>query len=234
MKNDFSFVGGDVSFINNGFEIIPENPLASFLSLCNINKTVIKNVNFSMNVFSGANSKLLNISRFYSLELSNLNINYHLSSSALITINQTNLSQIINFSPQSINSQHILIKNVSISNVVSTSLIEIIYVSSCPNILITDSIFQYNDLINSLIKYSITSLEPTCIDGQITTNPVLPQKRLIELKNLKFLNNFSMNLISFEKAGNLEMNNLEFNGNNFGSFNGTTLVIDELKKNSGC
>ena len=227
MTNSFSYLGGNVSFINNGFEIISENPLASFLSLCNIKTIKLKDINFSMNIFSGENSKLLKISRFFSLELKGLSIKYHLSNTSIIFIDQTELSDIIKFKPHSLYIQDILFRNISISNTVSTNLIDINYLSSSQSISIVDSNFENNDLITSAIKYSISNLNATCVDDELSLT------QFLDLKNLKFIKNLSKNLISLENVENLKIESLDFIENNNNIPNIESLILKNIKNNSG-
>jgi hypothetical protein len=83
-KVKFHYSGGSITFINNGFEVISEYPLAGFLSLCNIEDLTLENLQFSMNVFSQSN--LLKIVDVYCFKLENITVEFSYSNSDLLSL----------------------------------------------------------------------------------------------------------------------------------------------------
>ena len=233
----FSYQGGEIQFINNGYEVISKNPLAGFLNLCNIQYVELKDLTFTMNIFSGVNSHLIKIADFFQLVFSNIDIQFTYSNSEIILLDQRTISSIINTSPEYLNVIHLNFSENSFINNVGSSLIKILYDTECHNLLFFNNLFDSNEAINALIDYRLSVLSAKCLeDSDIKNNLNITsklKKRSISIEDSKFALNYAKNMISLQNSGQTKFTSLEFESNLDKTIECGSTIVSIMGKNSG-
>ena len=233
----FSYTGGKIQFINNGYEVISKNPLAGFLDICNIQNVVLKDLVFTMNVFSGVNSHLIKITDFFQLEFFNLYIEFTYSNSEIVLLDQRTISSIVNTNPDYLNVIHLNFSENNFINNVGSSLILILYDTECHNVLFFKNLFDSNEAMNALIDYKLSVLSAKCLEDSSIKNYLNISssltKRSMEIIETKFTLNYAKNMISLQNAGKTKLASLEFESNMDKTIECGSTIVSIMEKNSG-
>ena len=237
MINKFIYDEGVVSFINNGYEVIHENPLASFMTLCKFKEIIIKNVNFTINIFSGVNSKLMRFVMFYRLELNNIKVDFEISSRNLIDIDQRRIGNIFSAGKNFMNSDHIIIANSEFSYIVANRLISIQSETACLNLKFENNSFNNIEVNTSIISYWMGSYSSKCIDGEyvISSGQVLElTPKALNIKNNSLTSIFAAgNMLNLINVGRLSISETLINRNRNFSIGTFDTILSKISKNNG-
>ena len=219
--NSFSYQGGTVELINNGYEIMNRNNFPGFMLIEGFNSVLLTDITFQYNIIGISNSPLIKLYQNDIIHLENLifTCNYILASEVIL-IDQTNLIMPINISATYQIATNIYIYNNSFFNNTSISLITITMNQDCQNINIDNNIFNTNIGSRNLLQLTYTNFLPfICIYGvNITTNLIRNQTiyippRSINITNSIFINNYQNTLININNLANLYLYNLSLNNN---------------------
>ena len=238
--NSFTYQGGIVELINNGYEIFTVNSLYGFMQLQSFTNVILTNTTFQYNILNNINgassNPLIFLNGVDSINLENLVFtNTFILASEIIFIDQTSLNLPIN-SPviyQTITNIKIF-KNKFFNNT-STSAIKISMSNFCQNINIDYN--QFNKCLGSenLIQLMYTgSLTTGCIYGDYIkkTNGsnqlvYIPPSR-VNITNTIFINNYYSTLLNINNLANIYLRNLTFE-NNGNALDPNTITIAQLK-----
>ena len=235
--NRFIYNGGTVSFINNGFEVISENPLAGFISLCKFKEVIIKNVNFTMNLFSGSGSLML-INNIFRLELSDNYFGFELSNRNLIVIVIDDGKDLINSAQNFLNYEHLVLRNNRFEYIVANRLIMIKSENICLNVVVEGNYFGNVEVNTSILLFSMTEFQSTCVDGKLlksddgTLYKSFP--RLTYFKGNSFVSNLAAEfMIELENVGRLEISDCDFSRNRNFSIGTSNSIYSKIKNFKG-
>ena len=235
--NSFIYDGGEVSLINNGFEVIHENPLASFISICGFKEIIIKNVKFTMNVFSGPASRLMKFWNFFRLELNNIKVDFQVASKYLIEIDQRAFLSALSFRIPFLKSDHVIIANSEFSYIVATRLISIVSQTACMNIRLENNKFTNIDVNSSVIWNSYSEYLPNCIESEYFTNYAgqyfeSAAKNFLIVKNEFSYIFASENMINLLNIGRFSISESTFTGIKQQSLDIFDTILSKFSKNN--
>ncbi|OMJ89933.1 hypothetical protein SteCoe_7822 [Stentor coeruleus] len=215
-RMNFVYSGGVVSFINNGYEVIDENPLKRFIYLEYFTEIIIENVVFQYNLYSSKTLGFITIADSLMIKFSNLQFVNNYSKNYLIHIDQSTVEMYLN----PINSENyidnVLISGCRFENNTASKLVYVYYISECQNVQISQCYFQSNAVEENVVLIEYGEVLPSlCIDGNIATGGVIPKKYIIIFSN-KFLNNFSgLGMLTIKNLANIQISDLSFNENGY-------------------
>ena len=234
----FIYDTGIVTFINNGYEVISDNPLASFISVCRFTEVIIKNVNFTMNLFSGIRSVLMKFENILRIELNNIQVDYQGSSGNLIEVIDTLVKDQARSGTVFMNGDHFILANSRFNYIVANRLFFIESKSSCLNIKFVNNTFMNIEVNRSLIWYSLIEPSPNCSIRRFYTNSNNYAFELTQTEFLLFNNSFysnlaSENMIHFNDIGRVNISKNFFSQNRNVSINIFESILEMIHINNG-
>ncbi|CAG9331088.1 unnamed protein product [Blepharisma stoltei] len=248
----FTYIGGRVSRLNNGYEFGDPWDFRGFLHISGPSSVRVENVDFMYNLaYRKPQSTFSEASLIYlespaTFKLSNCTFMYNYYETGLIQIYMSvsasqfkvNASDYINY----FELDHIIFEGLTFkSNFADSSFIYIHYLNNLLNFALQDTTFELNgalegpliNLDNSIVleEYKIwTTKEITTQAGRIFNATIAP--RWCKFKNLNFTKNYAQGMFKAEYMANFLISNAIFDANwsSDDSENINTLVLDYFVK----
>lgn len=220
----FEYNGGKVQLLNNGFEMIQENKVGSFLDLYLIDEIKLNGLEFSYNLLNSKDSSLITLMDFYIATITDCQFFYNYSPGNLIYLNQENINLYQDSAENYVNEEGVYIASSKFYNNTANYLIYGYYKSSCQNILIEN--IEVNDNMGENILIYIKkegSVDNTCYEGDASKG--INKMHLI-IQDSYFSGNAASKIIEISTIANLELSNLEFYG--IGYFTDTNEVMFDI------
>ena len=236
LLESFTYNGGTVTLINNGYEFATGTVLGNFMSISNVIQVTIANVVFSYNIFNQQTSNFVTLASFYQLILANCTFEYNLVLYIMISLDQTNLAMTVDSDATYQKATNLYMYNNTFKQNTANYLVDMVVKSECQNINLTNNTFDTNYVHSYLvyIEYEL-NMDSSCITGGNeavpgSTQSVYVGPRHINITNSNFTGNFAMNLVYVVGFANALMSDLIVNMNGY-SFDPNLFTFAAIKAN---
>lgn len=212
--NYFTYIGGIVELLNNGYEVIDSNPLTPFMTLQTISSVTISQVTFRKNLSTNTNNGFISMNYCISVRLSELYFHNNYVKSSIISFDES-LHYYSTEQEVSLNLEaNIYFSDLIFENNTAETLIRVYYKSNCQSLKFDSLTFINNQAKYNLIDiYHTESISDLCINGGLE-NGYLMERRFLDLINGNFVNNFAAeSLINLKEMPNVAFLNSRFEGN---------------------
>lgn len=196
----FTYQGGTISFINNGFELNYQ-PLSSFMSLYSITNVTLKDLIFKFNIVSKSGSSLIHLNYFRYVSIKNCEFEYNFVNSEKLIQFKNDKDWMFNDNDDEVNVE---ISHCTVKNNTAGFVFLFEYDDSCQNIWVHDNLYEFN-LVKSVLSVE-KNKDPslTCIygDDDFTASFLI-------LEAEEYTSNKVESLIWLGGLSNIELDNLK-------------------------
>ena len=215
----FSYIGGTVSYLNNGYELAASLSLSTFFLGTRYSSVIFNNIIFDKNLTYGSNpsaiSTLIYLSWFKTLSIEGCTFldNYVHKAIYLDSMDLEIYTNIQNNVPVDHYLTHVIVKDTTFTNNMATqNIIQAKYRSGMQNWSIENVTFSNNNCSKSMIAVTQMGQIKTKYKEDTKINTVMPDgsrqkitfpKRTVNITNLTMTNNYVGTLLDLQKNTNI-------------------------------